>query len=203
MSRRFSALSLLAALALGGCVSLLPQSKPVTLYELTPEVAPASGGAAQTAPINLRLVSTRFEQASAGDRMLTVRSGQAAYIAGARWVSPASTLFDESLSRAFAERTSSMRLLSHANAAASALTLDVEVESFRVNLDGPTPVAEVALRARMIRYPDRAIVLDRRIEASHKADAERVGEIVKAYDAALGEALSTLVDATNQAAAGR
>ena len=34
-----------AALALGGCVSLLPQGKPVQLYELSPEVeaAPTAG----------------------------------------------------------------------------------------------------------------------------------------------------------------
>ncbi len=204
MSRR--ALSVIAttsaALALGGCVSLFPTAKPVQLYELSPRLdpAPASGHASRI--VNVRLGAVGFEQASAGDRLLTVRDGEAAYIAGARWVSPAATLFDQDLKRAFAEHGSAARLLSRGDAASAQLALTVDVEAFRVRYgaDGAATV-ETVLRAQMIRFPERTIVFDRRIAMTRKADENRVSAIVKAYDEALGAALTNLVEGADEAAA--
>jgi cholesterol transport system auxiliary component len=207
MSRqtRWRVLPALAVLtvALGGCVSLWPKAVPAHLYALAPEIEPAPAGAAGPAPVNVRLEAVHFEQASGGDRLLTVRGADAAYVADARWVSPAQTLFEDDLTRAFELHGAGVRLLSHGDTAASNLSLIVEVETFQVNLDSGTPTVETALRARIIRYPDRTIVLDRRIDVTRKADADRVSAIVKAYDAAVGAALTTLVDATDQAATGK
>jgi cholesterol transport system auxiliary component len=190
----------LAALALGGCVSVFPHSKPVQLYELSPEL---EQGTAQPARkiVNVRLASVDFEEASAGDRLLTVRDGQAAYIAGARWVSPARVLFDEDLQRAFAAQGGPVRLVARSDASAAPLSLSVSVETFRVEFQDGAPTVETVLRARLTRYPDRAIVLDRRISMSRKADANRVSAIVKAYNDALGAALTDLVGATDEVAA--
>lgn len=190
----------LAALALGGCVSLFPQAKPVQLYELSPEMGQGSASA-PTKTVNVRLASVEFEQAAAGDQLLTVKDGQAAYIAGARWVSPARTLFDEDLERAFAAHAGPARLVAHGDASNTPLSLSVGVETFRVELEDNNPSIQIVLRARLIRYPDRTIVLDRRIAVERKAGANRVTAIVKAYNAALGAALAELVEATDQAAA--
>lgn len=208
MSRR--AISVLvaasAALALGGCVSLWPKTKPVQLYQLSPEVeaAPAPAAATGRPMVNVRLESLRFQQATAGDRMLTVRDGEAAYIGGARWVSPAETLFEEGLARAFAEHATHVRLVPHGAAAGTSYLLSVDVDTFEVRLDGGVPTVETALRARLMRFPEQTVVADRRIDVTRKADSVRVSSIVKAYDAAVGAALTTLVEtADDQAAAGR
>lgn len=209
MSRR--AVSLLVAasatLALGGCVSLWPKTRPVQLYQLSPEVeaAPAPAAAATGRPlVNVRLEALRFQQATAGDRMLTVRDGEAAYIGGARWVSPAETLFEEGLARAFAEHATRVRLVPRSAAAGTSYVLSVDVDTFEVRLDAGTPTVETALRARLMRYPEQTVVADRRIDVTRKADSVRVSSIVKAYDAAVGAALTTLVEtADEEAAAGR
>lgn len=202
MSRR--ALSLLApaslALALAGCVSVFPQSKPVQLYELSPELG-TGAPATEARPVNVRLTNVEFEEASAGDRLLTVKDGQAAYIGGARWVSPARVLFDQGLERAFATHNGPVRLVPHGDASAAPLSLSVSVESFRVSYVDGAPTVETVLHARLIRSPDRITVLDRRIAISRKVEANRVTAIVRAYDAALGAALTDLVNATDEAAA--
>jgi cholesterol transport system auxiliary component len=202
MSRRV--LSLLApaslALALAGCVSVFPQAKPVQLYELSPDLG--TGAPAPTAqPVDVRLVSVAFEEASAGDRLLTVKNGEAAYIGGARWVSPAQVLFGQGLERAFAAHDGSVRLVPHGDAASAPLSLSVSVEAFRVSYVDGAPTVETVLHARMVRFPERTMVLDRRIAVTRKVEANRVSAIVRAYDAALGAALTELVNATEQAAA--
>lgn len=207
MSRR--AVSVLvaasAALALGGCVSLLPKTRPVQLYQLSPEVEAASAPAATAGRplVNVRLEALRFQQAAAGDRMLTVREGEAAYIGGARWVSPAETLFEEGLTRAFAEHATHVRLVPHLGGAGTSYLLSVDVDTFEVRLDAGTPTVETALRARLIRFPEQTVVADRRIDVTRKADSARVSSIVKAYDAAVGAALTTLVETADEAAAAR
>ena len=190
-----------AAMALGGCVSLLPSTKPVQLYELSPEVQAAPTTALGRPPVDVRLESVRFQHAAAGDRMLTVNDGEAAYVGGARWVSPAETLFEEGLGRAFARHASGVRLVPHSAVEGASYALSVDVDTFQVRMAGGTPTVETALRARLIRFPEAKIVLDRRIEVTRQADAGRVASIVRAYNAALGAALTTLVESTEEAAA--
>lgn len=202
MSRRVLTVCVAASavLALGGCVSLWPKTPPVQLYELSPEVEAAPMAGPGRPAVNVRLEGVRFQQAAAGDRILTVHDGEAAYIGGARWVSPAETLFEEGLGRAFAQHARGVRLV-HNAAAGTSYALSVDVDTFQVRMDGGTPTVETALRARLIRFPEDKIVVDQRIDVTRKADADRVASIVRAYDAALGAALTTLVESTDEAAA--
>jgi cholesterol transport system auxiliary component len=192
-----------AALALGGCVSVFPQNKPVQLYELSPVVESAPTAAPGPPAVNVRLEAVRFQQAAAGDRMLTVRDGEAAYVGGARWVSPAETLFEEGLTRAFAQHARGVRLVPASAVAGTSYALSVDMDRFQVRMEGGTAKVETALRARLIRFPEQTIVGDWRIDETRQADAARVTSIVRAYDAALGAALSTLVEQTDAAAGGR
>jgi cholesterol transport system auxiliary component len=192
-----------AALALGGCVSLWPKTPPVQLYELSPEVEAAPTAGSGRPAVDIRLESVRFQQAAAGDRILTVHDDQAAYIGGARWVSPAETLFEEGLGRAFAQHARGVRLVPHSAAAGISYALSVDVDTFQVRMVGGTPTVETALRARLIRFPEGKIVLDQRIDVTRKADADRVASIVRAYDVALGAALTTLVESTDEVAGNR
>ncbi|HRD46080.1 MAG TPA: ABC transporter, partial [Caulobacter sp.] len=100
MRRLAIAVLAVAAVGLSGCISLFPKAEPAQLYRLqaktTAEAAPAGP------PFGVLRLTTAFPRASAGDRILTIGDGgQAAYIAGARWVSPAAVMFDEQTSLAF------------------------------------------------------------------------------------------------------
>ena len=205
MSRAARITAVVAAalsLSLGGCVSLLPATKPVQLYELNPDLGGGPDAAPTGARVGVRLAPVLFEPAASGDRMLTEKGGEAAYIANARWVAPAQTLVETDLARAFAQRATATRLIGRIDNAPSDMTLMLNVDSFHVRYaTGAAPSVEVVLRARLLRGPNRDTVLDQAFSASSPADADRVGAIVEAYDAALGKALIALVAATDAHAA--
>ena len=68
-----------SALALSGCISLLPKTKPSHLYRfgqpLTAEAVTASPG-----QIGVFRTNATFQRESAGDQILTLTNGQVAYI---------------------------------------------------------------------------------------------------------------------------
>lgn len=192
-----------AAFAMSGCISLLPKAEPAQLYRFGGDpqaVAPSSGSKRAVA-----LAAVQFDQAASGDRILTTNGQEAAYISGARWVAPAETLFEQAVQRAFAT-ASATRLIERGQATASTMTLDLRVERFEARYDRgekAAPTAVVAVRARLIRFPDRAIVAERLFQASEAAADDRVGAIVPAIDSATGSVLRDLATWTDQIAAGR
>ncbi|OYW30407.1 MAG: ABC transporter [Caulobacter sp. 12-67-6] len=180
------------AVALAGCVSLFPKTDPAALYRFGNDpVAPVSKGPAG-ALFGVFKTPTVFTRAAAGDRILTFTKGEAAYIAGARWVSPASVLFDEAVSRAFEADPGRARLIGRGEVAKSDLMLRLEVRSFEtIYTDGPKAAPEVLVQVRGVlnRSSDRVLVGDQVFEARIRASDNRVGPIVEAYDSATGQVL--------------
>jgi cholesterol transport system auxiliary component len=196
-------LALSAAVLLSGCVSLFPKADPVQLYRFTGRADPnAAAPALDGARVGVGLGPVGFDRAAAGDRILTVTGSQAAYVADARWVAPAQTLFNQALEDAFERRAAAARLVGRGEVTASSLLLDVDVRTFEARyLGGPeaAPTAVVAVRARLMRYPDRAVVGERIFEASAPAADNRVSAIVPAFDAAAERALGELITWTDAA----
>ncbi len=98
------------ALALAGC-ALLSTPDPVQTYRFG---GPAAATAAAEGQAGLRQVSLRrveFPEAVEGDKILGVTGTETAYIAGARWVSPASDLYMESLENAFSAQATRVRVI--------------------------------------------------------------------------------------------
>ncbi|MBI5940463.1 MAG: membrane integrity-associated transporter subunit PqiC [Caulobacterales bacterium] len=199
MSRRLTAAVLtLTAIALTGCISLFPKAEPARLYRFEARLT------AQAFPPGdlfgvLRLQSG-FPRASAGDRILTVNAqGEAAYIAGARWVSPASVLFDEQVSTAF-QNGGRARLISRGEVIRAVYSLKLDVQSFETVYDqGPkaAPVVVVAVRGVITRNRDRALAGEQTFTARIRAADNRVSAIVPAYNQALSEVLGQLVGWVN------
>ncbi|MBS0294798.1 MAG: membrane integrity-associated transporter subunit PqiC [Proteobacteria bacterium] len=192
-----------AAVMLSACVSLFPKAEPAQLYRFGPQAE--AGADLSTAPgrVNVTLAQIEFTPASAGDRLLTMNGAEAAYISGARWVSPAQDLFEASVRNAFAA-SPQVRLVEPRRAMTSNLVLDLKVDNFEARYDaGPkaAPTAVVTVHARMIRYPDRTVVGDHMFRATQTAGDNRVGAIVPAYDAAVGAVLKELTPWTEQIAA--
>ena len=198
LKRPLSALGLAAAaVALAGCITLLPDEKPAQLYRFDGGVQPAA--ASQGAPFAVARLGGSFVQAAGNDRMLTMTGSRAAYVADSRWVSPASVLFNEALSRAFDTDTGPARLLTRGDFSKADYVLRVDVTEFEAVYDQgarAAPEVLVSLRATLTGA-DRQLAGSKAFEIRVRASDNRVAAIVAAYDQAVGQALGELVAWTN------
>lgn len=192
------------ALSLSGCISVFPKAKPASLYRFgesdvsVPKGPPGAMFGVLKAP-------SAFTRAAAGDRILTSSNGEVAYIADARWVSPAFVLFEEAVARAFQNDPGRARLIGRGEVAKADLVLRLEVRTFEADyVDGPKAAPEVVVRVRGVlnRNSDRALVGDQVFEARVKAADNRVSAIVPAFDQATAKVLGDVVSWTNAAGPG-
>lgn len=178
--------SALAAAALAGC-ALLSTPDPVQLYRFG-DTSPGQGAAAAATPVTLSRIE--FPAAAAGDRVLTTNGVTAAYLAGARWVSPAERLFTDAVTAAFLRDARRTRLVERRELARSAAGLDIEVMSFESRyLAGAEAAPTVVLqaRARLVAFPERTVTAERTFEVQQPAAENRVSAIVAAYDIAVSD----------------
>ncbi len=186
------ALALCLVLPVGGCVSIFPNAKPVQLYSFgrdMPVPQALSGGR----PATVLKGATVFPPSAGGDRILTTTGSEAAYIAGARWVEPASLMFEEDLLRAF-DTPGAPELVERGEPLAAPSSLRLDVRTFEVRYPGPQAVVEV--RASLIRSADRSLLGDRIFRAEVPAADNRQGAIVAAVDSAVTRILADVRDWT-------
>lgn len=191
------------ALALSACVSLLPKSKPVNLYRFgQPTEAPAAAEA-PIGTVGVFRTNATFQRESAGDRLLTITDGKAAYLAETRWVAPAAVLWDQAVVAAFDADAGHVRLLSRGEPASAVYILRLDVRSFETRYErGPKAAPTIVVRARAVisRGTDQGLVSERIFEKRITAADNRVSAIVPAYDRAVSEVLADLVTWTNEQA---
>lgn len=202
----FSRLGLFAitasALVLSGCISLLPKTKPAELYRFGYFAAPAPGAADRKAETPIFRATGAFQRGSASDRLLTITGDQAAYIAGTRWIAPATVLWDEALVAAFDADPGPTRLVSRGEPARSDYLLRLDVRTFEARYDRgakAAPVVVVRVRGAMLRNKDQSLVGERIFEAQARASENRVSAIVPAYSRAVADVLKDIVGWTNAA----
>lgn len=194
---------LAAAVALSGCVSVFPKSKPAQLYTFG-----RGGGAAATAqaPIGERtgvlLAAVTFPRAAQGDTILTMTGAQAAYIEESRWAAPAVVLFREAVERRFDESAQRTRLVARGDLGRTSLILRIDVREFEAVYAYPEAVPEVsvAVRARITRA-DGAALDEKAFQVRKPVAANRVGAIVEGLDQATAEVLGGVVAWADAAAA--
>ena len=193
-------------LALSGCISLVPKTKPADLYRFGLFTAPAPGGADRAAETPIFRATGSFQRGSASDRLLTITGDKAAYIAGTRWIAPATVLWDEALVAAFDADPGQTRLVSRGEPARSDYLLRLDVRTFEARYDRgakAAPVVVVRVRGAMLRNKDQTLVGERIFEAQARASENRVSAIVPAYSRAVADVLKDIVGWTNaQATAG-
>ena len=197
---RTLALAAAAALSLSGC-ALLSSPDPVQLYRF----GDAAGAVATppTSPVQVKLRALEMPQAAQGDRLLGVTGSQAAYIAGARWVSPALMLYSDALEASFASQARSVRLIGRRELTPTTRLLDVDVRAFETRYDyaGAAPTVLITVRARLLRFPERTVVSERTFTVSQPAAENRVTTIVDAYDTATRDVNAQIVAWTDANAA--
>lgn len=190
------------ALALAGC-ALLSTPDPVQTYRFGgPAAASAAAeGLAGLHPVSLRRVE--FPEAVEGDRILGVTGAETAYIAGARWVSPAADLYMESLENAFSAQAGRVRVIGPYETARGEHSLNVDIRAFEARYDAPglAPMVVVTARARLLDMSDRSVAAERTFTVQQPAAANRVSAIVEAFDVATRD-LNTQIVAWTDANAG-
>ena len=202
---RFSLIRPLAAtvatMALSAC-ALLSTPDPVQTYRFGGAAA-ASSGAVVASPVQVTLRRVEFPEAVEGDKLLGVTGTEAAYIAGARWVSPAADLYMESIENAFAAQATRVRLIGPRELTRGQRSLDIDIRSFEARYDAPglAPTIVVTARARMLVLPERTVSAERVFTVEQPATANRVSSIVEAFDLATRD-LNTQIVAWTDASAG-
>lgn len=193
--------SLLAAMALGGCITLLPDAKPVQLYRFTPEMV----GVSAPTPLEGRAPVVRagglFHPAASGDRILTSDGVEAAYLANARWTQSASVLFDQALISAFAASQGPSRLITPGELGRPAFGLRVDVNRFEADyVNGPqaAPDVRIDLHVVVTRLRDQKVVQERSISATRSAAENRGGAIAQAFQDSMSEVLPKVVAAVDE-----
>ena len=190
------------ALALSGCISLLPKTKPSQLYRFGQSAAasaPGPVGGAVGGTVGVFLTNGSFPNEAAGDRILIITGGKAAFVAQSRWVAPAGVLFNEAVAHAFDADTGRVRLISRGQQAKIGYALRLDVRNFETRYDaGPDAAPRVVVRVRAIlTSADLSKTAEQIFEVGTRAGDNRVGAIVSAYDKSLGDVLGQVVAWTN------
>lgn len=189
-----------AALSLAGCISLLPKSKPADLYRFGQPLL-AETVSAPVGQIGVFRTSAVFQRESAGDRILTLTNGKAAYIAETRWVAPAATLWDEAVLAAFDADPGPVRIISRGEPASAAYVLRLDVRNFETHYDRgakAAPTVVVRVRGAITAGSGGGLVSERLFEKRVRAADNRVSAIVPAYDRAVAELLAEVVAWTSE-----
>ncbi len=198
------AAALIVSLGLCGCVSLLPRQPPAQLYRFGQTPPPATSpddvvvGRGQDI-LGVILSQVTLPRAAQGDGILTARGDEAAYIAGARWLTPAVLMFQEDVQDAFAARATRVRLIDRGQPGVATALLRLDVTEFDARYDPAAPAAPptvvVSLRATLTRADGRAL-LQQVFTERRPASQDRVSAIVQAYDAAVQGVMAHAVDWT-------
>jgi cholesterol transport system auxiliary component len=184
-----------ATVSLGGCISLLPKQKAAQLYRFGTEEAATAAPAGSDARVTIRAAPTSFQRSAAGDRILTTNGNEAAYIAGARWVTAASVLFDDAVARAFGANSGPARLLARDEPMVADCVLKLDVRTFEVRYDhgrGSAPTVVVELYAALVGR-QKATGVSQLFRAEAPAGTDAVHSIAAAYDVAVGKVLGEMV----------
>lgn len=189
-----------SAMMLSAC-ALLSSPDPVQTYRFGSP--PRAAAMPLSSPVQVSLRRVEFPKAVEGDRLLGVTGAETAYIAGARWVSPAAGLYMESLENAFAAQATRVRLIGPRELTRGQRSLDVDVRSFEARYDAPglAPTIVVTARARLLAMPDRTVSAERLFTIEQPASANRVSAIVEAFDLATRD-INTQIVAWTDANAG-
>ena len=194
--------------ALSGC-ALLSSPDPVQNDRFGLPMAAPSAVGDTPAPLTVSIRRIEFPEATGDDKILGVTGLETAYIGGARWVSPASTLFDDSLKAAFANRADRIRVLGRREPGTPPLVLQVTVTTFEARYAAPGAVPDVVVTARAqlrstperragggtIR-PEEGRSVERVFTVTQPAGDNRVSAIVAAFDTATRDINTQIADWT-------
>lgn len=166
---------LLALVILNGCLSLGPDSKPVTLFRLDPVVSDSSA----EQPMTLKLSISSGSLLNSQRLWVYQEGGKVAGFAEARWAMPLPELFRQTLISSLEQSGTAIVLESPARAP----TLRVAIRDFQVEKTSTGAEAIVAIKATWIGLEGENIQ-HKLIRASELANLDSAGSVARAMDEA-------------------
>lgn len=191
----------LTAMVLSAC-ALLSTPDPVQTYRFGGVAASSAAASVTASPVQVTLRRVEFPKAVGGDKLLGVTGTETAYIAGARWVSPAADLYMESIENAFAAQATRVRLIGPRELTRGQRSLDIDIRAFEARYEaaGLAPTIVVTARARLLALPERTVAAEKVFTVEQPASANRVSSIVEAFDLATRDINAQIVAWTDASA---
>lgn len=189
------ALAAVSLVATPGCISLLPESEPVSLYRLNglmdEERAPTEN--AQTLVIE-RITAPR---GLAVDKVALLRDGELAYMAGAAWLSPAPVLVQDRILDILQSETPELIPARTEDGVEARFRMQIELRRFEAEYDqgsGSAPMIQMRVMARLIDRETRTLAAARRFDVSVRASDNRQAALIAAFSDATNDTARALAE---------
>ena len=189
------ALAAVSLVATPGCISLLPESEPVSLYRLNglmdEERAPSAN--AQTLVIE-RITAPR---GLAVDKVALLRDGELAYMAGAAWLSPAPVLVQDRILDILQSETPELIPARTEDGVEARFRMQIELRRFEAEYDqgsGSAPMIQMRVMARLIDRETRTLAAARRFDVSVRASDNRQAALIAAFSDATNDTARALAE---------
>ena len=192
----------LSALSVCACVSLLPESEPVSVYRLSaPQPVELTGDHWTVVEIDV----PNAPRGLSGDQIAIMRNGSSlAYIAGARWISPAPRLLQSLVIDTFNANNAQLAPTRADDGVRADYELRLDMQEFEAIYDrgeGVAPLIRVRISARLVAEQGRQFAGARVVTAEARATNNRTSDIVAAFDDAAQAASREIADWTASRAA--
>jgi cholesterol transport system auxiliary component len=191
------ALVAVAALACGGCGSLLETKLPTsTNYVLAPVPAASSGVARSEADLSIG----RPDLAPGLDteRIAVLKGRQLDYYRGAQWGGRMTEVVQTLLVDSFQDQQLFRSVTAEQSRVASEYVLDVSVRDFQAEYasDNTAPNVHVTILGRLIRVTDRQLIDTFTATAQSRASDNRLGAVTAAFETAAHKVVLELAQKT-------
>jgi cholesterol transport system auxiliary component len=198
MIRKFLTAALMgSAVTLSGCINILPENVPATVYRLS---TPEPSGDLRREAVIVGVQRPLTPRALSGDQIaLSQAHGELVFVSGAEWITPVPRLIQDLLVESMDAFEPGLIASRPEDGVRSEFELATELRSFEANyVDGneAPPTVVVRMRARLIRVSDRRLVAVEAIGARATARSTSIGDIVSAFDAASQEAMGSVAQWT-------
>lgn len=194
MSKRhyLKPLALLALAASLSACSVLPESEPVSVYQLpAPQMQPSA--AAQSLP-SLRINTPQAGFALSSPRILVNPDGdQVSTYKGVRWTDPVPALLREHLAKAFTQQVSATGITTDEHALHADVHLGSDLRQFQVRYNGSVPSVVIELDARLINPNSREVIAARHFLVEQPLDNPQVPGVVSGFKLAADELAEQLI----------
>ncbi|MAK65115.1 MAG: hypothetical protein CMF75_10320 [Maricaulis sp.] len=185
----------LALTGLTGCVSLLPEPEPVSVYRLSAPAPNEWTGSDWTVVLIELPVAPR---GLAGDTIAVLRPGQSlAYIHGARWISPAPEVVQDLMIDSFNAGQGQLVPARPEDGVRADYELRLDLREFEAVYDrgeDSAPLVKVRLAARLVSERGRRFVGAQVFTAEVRASENRTRSIVAAFDEAAMDVSGSISD---------
>ncbi|WP_323762728.1 ABC-type transport auxiliary lipoprotein family protein [Maricaulis sp.] len=187
----------LSALSVSACVSLLPESEPVSVYRLSsPEPVALRGDSWTVIEIDV----PNAPRGLSGDQIAIMQDGSSlAYIHGARWISPTPRLLQSLLIDSFNAHDGRLAPTRSDDGIRADYELRLDMQEFEAVYDrgaDAAPLIRVRISARLVAEQGRRFAGARVVTAEVRAAANRTSSIVLAFDEAAHSASREIADWT-------